>query len=103
MQLLPAVGDGVQVGHVGHRAAGGEVRQDDGLVGAREHVGGLGHEVDAAEDDGFGVGAGFGSLRELERIAYEIGVFYDFVALVEVAEDDEALAEGVLGGANAEV
>ena len=56
VELFPAVGDGVEVGHVGHGAAGGEVGEDDGLVGAGEHVGGLGHEVDAAEDDGFGVG-----------------------------------------------
>ena len=60
--MLPAVGDGVEVGHVGHGAAGGEVGEDDGLVGTGEDVGGFGHEVDAAEDDGFGVGAGEGGL-----------------------------------------
>jgi hypothetical protein len=56
------VGDGVEVGHVGHGAAGGEVGEDDGLVGTGEHVGGFGHEVDAAEDDGLGVGAREGGL-----------------------------------------
>ena len=38
-------------GHVGHRAAGVQVGEDDPLVVAGEHVGGLGHEVHAAEDD----------------------------------------------------
>ena len=62
---------------------------------AREHVGGLGHEVDAAEDDGFGLGASLGGVRELEGVADEVGVLDDFVALIEVAEDDEAVAQGV--------
>ncbi len=56
-ELLPALLDLVDVGHVGHRAPGGEVGQDDGLVGAGQEVGGLGHEVHAAEDDRLGLRA----------------------------------------------
>ena len=96
-ELLPAIGDGIEVGHVGHGAAGGEVRQDNGLVGAREHVCGLGHEMDAAEDDGLGLGASPGGVRELEGVADEVGVLNDFVALIEVAEDDQAFTEFGLG------
>ena len=103
LELFPAVGDGVEVRHVGHGAAGGKVGKDDGLVGAGEHIGGFGHEVDATEDDGLGVGAGEGGVGELEGVADEVGILNDLVALIEVAEDDEFLAERSLGGADAEV
>ena len=49
--LLPRFLDLVDVGHVGHRATGVQVGEDHPLVVAGEHVGGFGHEVDAAEDD----------------------------------------------------
>ena len=55
-ELLPGLLDRVDVGHVGHRAAGVQVGQDDLLVVAGEHVGGLGHEVHAAEHDVVGLG-----------------------------------------------
>ena len=86
LELLPALLDRVDVGHVGHRAAGGEVGQDDRLVGPREDVGGLGHEVHAAEDDRLGLRVRLGGVRELERVADEVRVLHDLVALVEVAE-----------------
>ena len=103
VNFVPGGLDGVQVGHVGHRAAGGEVGEDDGLVGAGEHVGGFGHEVDAAEDDSLRPGTSTRGVSELEAVAEEVGVLHDLVALVEVAEDDDAVAEGVLGSADAEV
>ena len=96
LELLPALLHRVDVGHVGHRAAGGEVRQDDGLLGPGEQVGGLGHEVHAAEDDRLGVGLRLRRVGELERVAHEVGVGDDLVALVEVPEDDDAVAEGLL-------
>ncbi len=102
-ELFPGRLDGLKVGHVCHRAAGGEVGQDDRLVWARQHVGGFSHKVNAAEDDGFCIGAGLGGIGELEAVTEKVGMLHDFVALVEVAEDDDALAEGVLGRANAEV
>ena len=54
-ELAPGDLDLVGLGHVGHRAAGGQVGQDHLLVRRGEDVGGLGHEVDAAEDDEVGV------------------------------------------------
>ena len=50
-QHVPAVLDLAQRRHVGHRAPGGEIGQHDLLVGGGEDVGGLGHEVHAAEHD----------------------------------------------------
>lgn len=61
-----------------------------------EEVGGLGHEVNAAEDNELGslfARSSGGELRELEGIAGEIGVADDLVGLVVVAEDDESVAE----------
>ncbi len=99
-EFAPGALDLGQVGHVGHRTAGGEVRQDGNLFGAREDVRHLGHEVHAAEDDELGVG-----LRsqpgKLQRIAGQVGMLEDVGALVVVAEDDRALAEARPCGANA--
>ena len=50
-EVVPALLDLVDVGHVGHGAAGVEVGEDHALVVGGEDVGGLGHEVHAAEDD----------------------------------------------------
>ena len=44
-ELVPGLLDLVDVRHVGHGAAGIEVREDDPLVVAGEDVGRLGHEV----------------------------------------------------------
>ena len=101
MDQVPRLDGLVVVGHVGHRAAGGHVGEDDLDRVGREHVGGLGHEVHAAEDDVFDGGAGLGAifdhgggeLGELERVAEEVGVADDLVHLVVVPEDDEFLTE----------
>ena len=103
LELVPAIGDRVQVGHIGHRAARGEIRQDHRLVRHGEHVCRLRHEVHAAEDDDFGLGTSPRGVRELERVADEVGILNDLVALIEVAEDHEAFAERRLSGADAEV
>ena len=95
--LVPRLLDLVDVGHVGHGAAGVEVGEDDPLVVAGEHVGRLGHEVHAAEDD---VGGGLvvgGEAGELERVARGVGPADHLVALVVVAEDEQPLAERRLG------
>ena len=55
-QLLPGLLHLVDVGHVGHGAAGVEVGQEHPLVVPGQDVGRLGHEVDAAEDDELGLG-----------------------------------------------
>ena len=56
-QLLPSLGDLVDVGHVGHGAPGVEIGEDNRLVIASQDVGRLGHEVDAAEHDVVGIGS----------------------------------------------
>ena len=93
LQVVPGIFHVVHGGHVGHGAAGGDVGENDLLVGRAEDAGGLGHEVDAAEDDVAGLGAGCGLLGEEEGIALEVGVLDDFLALVVVAEDGHVGAE----------
>ena len=73
------------------------------LLGTRQDVGGLGHEVHAAEHDRLGVGHRQRGVGELERVAHEVGVLDDLVALVEVPEDHELAAERLLGSADARV
>lgn len=97
-QDVPAFGDLLGGGHVGHRTAGREVRQDDLLGVAGEDVGGLGHEVHAAEDDVLGLRAGGRVARELEGVAGDIGELDHLVALVVVAQDEDAIPERLLRG-----
>ena len=53
-----------------------------------------------AEDDGFGLRMVLSGTGEHERVADVIGVLDDLDPLVVVAEDDHAVAEGLLGGAD---
>ena len=94
---VPRLLDGVQVGHVGHRAAGIQVRQHDLLVVGGEDVGRLGHEVHAAEHDVGGPVVGGRQPGETERVAPGVGPAHDLVPLVVVAQDEQAVAEGGLG------
>lgn len=96
---VPALGDLLGGGHVGHRTAGREVGEDDLLRRAGQDVRGLRHEVHAAEHDVLGLRAGGGVPGELERVARDVGELDDLVALVVVAEDEDAVAEGGLGRA----
>ncbi len=98
IQRLPGTLDLGGGGHVGHRAAGGEVRQDDCLAVGRQNVGALGHEMHTAEDDVVGFGPGRCGLGELERVAGDVGELDDLVALVVVAEDEHPVSEGRLRG-----
>ena len=70
------------------------------LVVAGQHVGRLGHEVDAAEDDELGLGLARREAGEAEGVAAGIGPPHDLVALVVVAEDEQPIAERGLGGAD---
>jgi hypothetical protein len=98
LERLPRLFDLVDVGHVGHGAAGVEVGEDHVLVVGGEHVGRLGHEVHAAEHDVVGLGVLLGQDREAVRVAPGVGPAHDLVTLVVVPEDEEALAERGLGG-----
>ena len=96
---VPGVLDLAQAGHVGHRAAGGEVGEDHLLARRGEDVGGLGHEVDAAEDDELRVRARGCVAGQLEGVAGDVGELDDLVPLVVVAEDEDPLAQRLLGRA----
>ena len=63
------------------------------LVRRGQDVGGLGHEVHAAEDDVVGLGPVGGVARQLERVTGHVRELDDLVPLVVVAEDQEPLAE----------
>ena len=64
----------------------------------REDVGGLRHEVHAAEDDVLRLRPGGGELSELERITGVVRVADHLVALVVMAENDQPLAQRAAGG-----
>ena len=76
----------IGVDRLRERAAGAEVRDQHGLLGAEDR-GGLGHEVNAAELDHLGIG-----LRRLageaERVADEVGHVLQLRQLIVVGEDD---------------
>jgi hypothetical protein len=97
---LPGLLHLVDVGHVGHRAAGVEVGKDHGLVVAGEDVGRLRHEVHPAEHDVLGLRAVLGQHGEPVGVSPGIRPTDDLVALVVMAEDEESIAQGVLGGAD---
>jgi hypothetical protein len=92
-QPVPTLLDLVDVGHVGHRATGIEIGEDDALVRAGEHIGRLGHEVHTAEHDVGGVGVVRREACELERVTPGIGPLDDLVTLVVVSEDQQPRAE----------
>jgi hypothetical protein len=89
--------------HVGHGAARREIRQDHFLLRPAQDVGALRHEMHAAEDDEVGGVSRCCRARELQRVADEIGELDDFVALIVMPEDDEAIAERALRGGDARV
>ena len=62
------------------------------MVGG-EDVGRLGHEVHAAEHDEVGLGPLLREHRQPVRVAAGVGPPHDLVALVVVAEDEDAVAE----------
>ena len=98
--LLPALLDLVESAMSAIEQPGVEVGEDDSLVVAGEHVGRLGHEVHAAEDDVGGAVVVGRETGELERVADGRRPTDDFVALVVMAEDEQLRAERGLGGAD---
>ena len=82
--------------HVRHRTSGTEVGQDDTLMVFAKDIGRFGHEMNAAEDDIFGLGLRR-HYRKLVAVARQIGVADNVVALVMMAENDDALAQFLAG------
>ena len=61
--------------------------------GCEQDVGALGHEVHATEHEEIGFGSSARPAGELERVAAQVGVADDLVALVVVTQDHELAAE----------
>ena len=102
-ELFPAGLELIDRGHVGHRAAGRQVRQDHFLVRHRQHVGALRHEMDAAEHDELGVGMLRHLAGQAERVAGVVGELDDLVALIVMAENNDALPQRSPGVGDAAV
>ena len=75
---------------LGQAATGLQVGQQHALVGI-EHLGRLGHEVDAAKDDGRGRDLG-GGAGQFQAVAGEVGQLLDLAVLVVVGEDGGVVA-----------
>ncbi|SBT10145.1 hypothetical protein ACCAA_890024 [Candidatus Accumulibacter aalborgensis] len=99
-EFAPAALDLGQIGHVGHRAAGGEVRQDGHLFRLRHDVGDFGHEMHAAEDNVLRFGLR-GEAREFQRVTGKVGVLVNVGTLVVVAEQNGLVAKPLAGSADA--
>src|SRR5437899_10055984 len=65
-QIAPAHLELFRFGHVGHRAARGEIGEDHPLIWRAQDIGAFGHEMHAAEDDEFGVRMSRDLTSELE-------------------------------------
>ena len=98
LELFPAIQCLIEVGHVSHRATGAEVREDDSDLWPGENVGGLGHEVHAAEDDVLGLGLVGGLSRKFETVAGEVGEIDDGILLIVVSQHYQSASKGLLGG-----
>ena len=93
LQLFPARLELLRLDHVGHRAAGGQVRQDDLLMRRGQDVRAFRHEVHAAEHDVVGVRPLRHLTGKTERVAGVVGELDHFVALIVMTENDELVAE----------
>ena len=101
-ELVPAVLNLLDGGHIGQRAAGGLIGQDhchpppvaagDLLGPVGQDVGGLGHEMDAAKGDRPALLVLGGQLGQLVTVAAEVRQSDDLVLLVVVAQDQEPRA-----------
>ena len=89
----PTVFDLCDCGHVGHRTAGGEVRQNDCLVVGGQNVGAFGHEVHTAEDDEFSVGSRGRLTGKFVGIPGDVGELDDLFALVVVTENESSIPQ----------
>ena len=88
-QLGLALGQRLGRDALGQRASGPQVRQQHHPLGI-EDLGGLGHEVDAAKHDDFGVADLARLVRQFQRVADKVGDLEYFGTLIVVREDDRA-------------
>jgi hypothetical protein len=103
LEVVPAHFELLDIGHVRHRTAGGEVWQHDLLVVGAQDVRAFSHEMHAAKDDEVGIWMAADLLRKLEGVAGVIGEPDHLVALIVMTEDDEARTERRPGGRDADV
>ena len=97
LKLGPAFEGLIEVGHVGHRAASAQIRQDYVHIRGGEDVGGLGHEMHTTEDDILGIFLGGGVAGKFKGVARKVGEVDDVILLVVMAEDDELFAKFLPG------
>ncbi len=100
LKRLPTGFDLGDFGHIGHRAAGVQVGQNDLLAGEAEHVSAFGHEVDATENNVLGGSFG-GNAGELVAVAGGVGEADHFIALIVVPEQQGGRAQFGAGPRNA--
>ena len=93
LEFLPAHLELIGSGHVGHRAAGGEVGQNHLLMRRGQDVRALGHEVHAAEDHEVGFAVAGAVLRQLPRVAGVVRELDHLVALIVMPENQQSRAE----------
>ena len=92
-QRFPTLIDLFDGRHVGHGAAGCHVRKNHGLFGAAQDVGSLGHKMHAAKDDIRPLRPLGCQFREQERIPTKIRMLNDFISLIIMAKDHDAIAQ----------
>ena len=87
LEIIPGVIHVFHGGHVRHGAARGDIGQDHFLVRGAQDARGLGHEVDAAENDVLRILLGCGLLGQKEGIPLVVGVLDYLFPLVMVAQN----------------
>ncbi len=90
-EVIPAVFNLVNDGHVSHGASSSEIWEDYLLVIGGQDVGTFSHEVHTAEDDVFGVGARCCFTGQLEAVSGDVCEVNDLIALVVVAKHECAV------------
>ncbi len=95
LELLPGFFDQWQTGHIGHRAAGGQIREDGDLILTREDIGHFRHEMNATKDNRACIGLGRFP-GEPQGITGEIGMAKHFIALIVMTQDDAVTSKACL-------
>src|SRR5215471_8315555 len=97
MKVFPARFNLIQSSHIGHGAAGAHVGQDYLLMTDTQDIRAFCHEVNAAENDVFGVLAACRPLCQFERISADVSEFDNLIALVVMSQNDQTPAKPLAG------